>query len=46
MADFTDVRLIDQALIDGSENVNVTIKFSGDTAIGFQSEAVYYAYQS
>jgi hypothetical protein len=46
LSDFTDVKLIDQGPIDGSENVNVSIKFSADTAVGYANEIVYYLYES
>jgi hypothetical protein len=42
LADFTDVAIIDQAMIDGSQNVNVVIRFSAGAAVGFASDVVTY----
>ena len=43
LSDFTSVYLLDQEPVTGQKIVNVAITFSGDTAIGFENEAVYYA---
>lgn len=43
MSDYTNVLLLDQEPITGQKVVNLTMTFSGDTAIGFENEAVYYA---
>jgi len=44
--DFNEVKVIDRSDIDASEEVYVSLKFSGDTGIGYEGDAVYYAYES
>jgi len=42
LPDFTKVALIDQTPIDGSDNVNVIMKFTGGCQDGFGGDAVLY----
>ena len=43
MSDWTQLKILDQRDVDGSENVNIIIKGKGDVAIGWTSEVVYYS---
>lgn len=43
MSDFTNVLLLDQELVTGQKIVNFSMTFSGDTTVGVEGDAVYYA---
>ena len=43
MSDWTDINILDQRQIDGSDFVNFVMKAKADVAIGWTQEVVYYA---
>lgn len=43
MADWAQLKMLDQRDVDGSENINFVLKAKGDVAIGWTTEVVDYA---
>ena len=43
MADWSQLKMLDQRDVDGSEFINFVLKAKGDVAIGWTSEVVYYS---
>lgn len=43
LSDTNEVRVIDQAPIDGSQNVHFVMRFTGGVTLGYENEIVYYA---
>ena len=44
MSDFNSVKLLDQEMVDGSENVNFISKFSANVQYGWGGDIYYYEY--
>jgi len=42
LSDLNEVAVIDQAQVDGSQNVNIVLRFTAGTAVGFASDVVTY----
>lgn len=42
MADWNDLKMLDQRVVNGDEYINFILKAKGDVAIGWTNEVVYY----
>ena len=47
LSDYNEVKVLDMANIDGSQNFRIIMRYTGGTVVGIASDVVYYgAYQS
>jgi len=42
LSDYNEVRVIDMANIDGSQNYRIIMRYTGGTTFGIGSDIVYY----